>query len=178
MLYHVLFMYTLKCTNFCKSLFKRKTSLAYLNVACFNCQMPDFHICRTNSTVFSFSSSPKLARMTQPRQPFLQAPTILLGSFNYLMQDAGIMLGHHLKEADAFIYWDASCVRSEVCLSAMKPADVLFKATFICLFLPLSLVLFFFLSVSLQCALQNHIFVVVWRPQGHLKWHLEEKPQQ
>lgn len=57
-----------------------------------------------------------------------------LRSFNYLMQDARIMLGHHLKESQTFICWDGSGTgeKREVRLSAMKPADVFFKGTLIC----------------------------------------------
>lgn len=83
-----------------------------------------------------------------------------LRSFNYLMQDAGIMLGHHLKESRAFIYRDGSGVggRREVCLSAMKPADVFFKGTliwvsfFFCLWVP---VLFFSWWLVLEALFQT-----------------------
>ena len=53
--------------------------------------------------------------MTQPRPPLplTHAPYHALRSFNYLMQDAGIMPRRHLKEAPAFIYWDSSSVRTE-----------------------------------------------------------------
>lgn len=126
-------------------------------------------VCRTNSSVFlslslSFSSSPKLARMTQPRHPFLQAPHHTLRSFNYLMQDAGIMLGRHLKEVPAFIYWDGSSVRREergllecheACLWFLQ------RHTYPCLFLPLSLAFsfFLFLAACLQYTLHHHIFL-------------------
>lgn len=46
--------------------------------------------------------------------PFhLQALYHTLRSFNYLMQDAEIMPGRHLKEAPAFICWDGSSARRE-----------------------------------------------------------------
>lgn len=88
-----------------------------------------------------------------------------LRSFNYLMQDAGIMLGHHLKESWAFIYRDGSGVggRREVCLSAMKPADVFFKGTlisvsfFLCLWF-----LVLFLVACVGGAVPNIIFFPFW----------------
>lgn len=88
-----------------------------------------------------------------------------LRSFNYLMQDAGIMLGHHLKESWAFIYRDGSGVggKREVCLSAMKPADVFFKGTLICVSFFLCLwFLLLFLVACVGGAVPNIIFFPSW----------------
>lgn len=89
------------------------------------------------------------------------SPKHSLRSFNYLMQDAGIMLGRHLKECPAFIYWDGSSVRREerglpecheACLWFLQ------RHTYPCLF---SLAFSFFLSLSacLQCTLHHKIFL-------------------
>lgn len=119
---------------------------------------------RTYSSVFSFSASPKLARMAQPKPPFLQATYHTLRSFNYLMQDAGIMLGRHLKEAPAFICWDGSSVRREerglpecheACWCSLQ------RCTYLCVFLPLSLAFsfFFFSCCLLQTTLDRCVFL-------------------
>lgn len=46
-------------------------------------------------------------------QGWVSPPFHTLRSFNYLMQNAGIMPGHLLKGAPAFICWDGSPVRRE-----------------------------------------------------------------
>lgn len=78
------------------------------------------------------------------------------------MQDAGIMLGRHLKEGPAFIYWDGSSVRREerglpecheACLWFLQ------RHTYPCLFLPLSFSFFLSLAACLQCTLHHKIFL-------------------
>lgn len=81
------------------------------------------------------------------------------------MQDAGIMLGHHLKESWAFIYRDGSGVggRKEVYLRAMKPADVFFKGTLICVSFFLCLwFLVHFLVACVGGTVPNIIFFPFW----------------
>lgn len=67
-----------------------------------------FNICRTNSYVYSF---PPGSKDDSAQTSTSSIPRHTLRSFNYLMQDAGIMLGRHLKGAPAFIHWDGSSVR-------------------------------------------------------------------
>lgn len=114
-------------------------------------------------------------------------PRRTLRSFNYLMQDAGIMLGRHLKAAPAFIYWDGASVR-------WREEKVCFEWCGACLWflqrrtrpqLPLSLS-FFLLAAWLECTPHFHVF----KPWGHegtqgdlesqagLTGHLEERPEQ
>lgn len=86
-----------------------------------------------------------------PVPPFLQAPYHTLSTFNYLMQDAGIMPGRHLKGASAFICWDGfSMVEKERGLPEYHEACwcSLQRRTYLCFFLPLCLWLWvsFFLS--------------------------------
>lgn len=70
-----------------------------------------FNICRTNSYVYSFPPESKTCKDDSAQKSTSSIPRHTLRSFNYLMQDAGIMLGRHLKGAPAFIYWDGSSVR-------------------------------------------------------------------
>lgn len=90
------------------------------------------------------------------------SPHRTLRSFNYLMQDVGIIQGRHLKEAPAFIYWDGSCVRREE-RGLLEYHEAwwcsLQRHTCLCLFLPLSLTcVSFFLAVSVQLT----FFVEAW----------------
>lgn len=92
----------------------------------------------------------KTSRDDSARTSLSPSPKHSLRSFNYLMQDAGIMLGRHLKECPAFIYWDGSSVRREerglpecheACLWFLQ------RHTYPCLFL--------WLSVSLPVCLSS-----------------------
>lgn len=91
--------------------------------------------------------------------PFLRTPYHTLRSFNYLMQDAGIMLGHHLKEAPAFICWDGSYASREergLCECHEASGCSLQRHTYQCLFLLLSFPVSFsfwlpFFPVQLLC---------------------------
>lgn len=116
------------------------------------------------SSVLSFTAGPKLARMTQSRPSLLWAPYHTLRAFNYLMQDAGIMLGRHLKEAPPFICRDGSSARREkgglpeyheACWCSLQ------RRTYLCLFLSLAFSFFYFLAAFLQLAL--HVYVPLCR---------------
>lgn len=75
------------------------------------CLLVIFNICRTNSYVYSFPAESQTCKDDSAQTSTSSIPRHTLRSFNYLMQDAGIMLGRHLKGAPAFIYWDGSSVR-------------------------------------------------------------------
>lgn len=63
-----------------------------------------FNICRTNASVYSFPPECKTCKGESAQTSPSSNPRHTLRTFNYLMQDAGIMLGRHLKAAPAFIY--------------------------------------------------------------------------
>lgn len=88
-------------------------SFSYIFFFCWYacCLLVIFNICRTNSYVYSFPPKSKTCKDDSAQTSTSSIPRHTLRSFNYLMQDAGIMLGRHLKGASAFIYWDGSSVR-------------------------------------------------------------------
>lgn len=96
-----------------------------------------------------------------PVPSFLQAPYHTLSSFNYLMQDAGIMPGCHLKGASAFICWDGSSMLKkergfpeyhEACWCSLQ------RRTYLCFFLPLCLWLWVSFSLWLPFFNPLHSF--------------------
>lgn len=109
-----------------------------------------FNICRTNASVYSFPPECKTCKGESAQTSPSSNPRHTLRSFNYLMQDAGIMLGRHLKAAPAFIYWDGSSVRrkekrsarvapslfmvSSKAHSSTTPSFSVFGIPFLCLF--------------------------------------------
>lgn len=96
----------------------------------------------------------------------LPIPHHTLRSFNYLMQDAGIMLGHHLKEAPAFICWDGSSMwREDRGLLEYHEHVILFKGHLSMSLSPSVFILF--LAASPQSTLHCHVFFLfLWRYAG------------